>query len=51
MQLIIAARLVEDHSESAPVRLAAVCQELTTSTFGRLLTEGKVFPASAQQKE
>lgn len=49
MQMIIEARLVDDQGETAPVRLAVVDRELTTSTLGLTLAEGKAFLASAQQ--
>lgn len=49
MQMIIEARLVDDVQETAPVRLAVVDRELTTSTLGLSLAEGKALLASAQQ--
>jgi hypothetical protein len=49
MQMIIEARLVDDQGETTPVRLAVVDRELTTSTLGLTLAEGKAVLASAQQ--
>jgi hypothetical protein len=41
MQMIIEARLVDDQQETAPVRLAVIDRELTTSTLGLSLAEGR----------
>ena len=49
MQMIIEARLVDDVQETTPVRLAVVDRELTTSTLGLTMAEGKALLASAQQ--
>ncbi|MDC8770083.1 hypothetical protein [Roseateles albus] len=48
MQVIMEAILVDDRGEKAPVRLAVVDRELTTSTLDFTLAEAKAFLASAQ---
>jgi hypothetical protein len=47
--MVIEARLVDDVQQTAPVRLAVVDRELTTSTLGLSLAEGKALLASVQQ--
>jgi hypothetical protein len=49
MQMIIEARLVDDLGGTSPVRLAVIDRELTTSTLGMTLAEGKALLASVQQ--
>ena len=49
MQMIIEARMVDDLGETAPVRLALIERESTTSTLGLSLAEGKALLASAQK--
>jgi len=49
MQMIIEARLVDDLGGTTPVCLAVIDRELTTSTLGMTLAEGKAPLASAQQ--
>ena len=49
MHMIIEARLVDDRGETAPVRLSVIDRELTTSTLGLTLAEGKALLVSAQQ--
>ena len=49
MQMIIEARLVDDLGETAPVRLALIERESTTSPLGLSLAEGKELLASAQK--
>ena len=49
MQMIIEARMVDDLGETAPVRLALIECEATTSTLGLSLAEGKALLASAQK--
>lgn len=49
MQMIIEARLVDEFGQTAPVLLAVIERELTTSPIGLSLTEGKALLASAQQ--
>ena len=49
MKLVIEARLIDDVSESTPVRLATIERELTTDALGLSLAEGKAILAGAQQ--
>jgi hypothetical protein len=49
MQMIIEARLIDDVGETAPVRLAVIERESTTSPLGLSLAEGKELLASAQK--
>ena len=49
MQMIIEARLIDDLGETAPVRLAVIERESTTSPIGLSLAEGKELLASAQR--
>lgn len=49
MQMIIEARLIDDLGEAAPVRLAVIERESTTSPLGLSLAEGKELLASAQK--
>ena len=49
MQMIIEARLIDDLGETAPVRLAVIEREFTTSPLGLSLAEGKELLASAQK--
>jgi hypothetical protein len=49
MQMIIEARLVDDLGQTKSAQLAVIDRELTTSTLGLTLDEGKAVLASAQQ--
>ena len=49
MKLIIEARLVDDISESPPVRLATIDRESTADPLGLSLAEAKAILASAQR--
>ena len=46
--MIIEARLIDDLGETAPVRLAVIERESTTSPLGLSLAEAKKLLASAQ---
>ena len=49
MQMIIEARLVDDLGQAPPVQLAVIERDLTTSTLGLNLAEGKALLASTQR--